>query len=248
MSILNKSILITGSSDGIGRSLAIEFSKLGANIILLGRNSEKLDAVYDLLDHSHVSQKHLILEADLALLSNEAAQEIFIAISQAFEVLDGIIHNAALLGTMSSLEDYDLSSWDEVMKVNLRAPFILTKTLKVMLENASLPRLIFTSSGVANKGRSFWGAYSVSKFGVKGLAEIFKDELEATTKIKVFNFDPGKTRTNMRAAAYPAEDPNTLKSPTELIDCYLWFFQEESSSSSQNYFEFSELAKQLNST
>ena len=248
MSILNKSILITGSSDGIGKSLAIEFSKLGANIILLGRNSEKLDAVYDLLDHSHVSQKHLILEADLALLSNEAAQEIFIAISQEFEVLDGIIHNAALLGTMSSLEDYDLSSWDEVMKVNLRAPFILTKTLKVMLENASLPRLIFTSSGVANKGRSFWGAYSVSKFGVKGLAEILKDELEATTKIKVFNFDPGKTRTNMRAAAYPAEDPNTLKSPTELIDCYLWFFQEESSSSSQNYFEFSELAKQLNST
>ena len=248
MSILNKSILITGSSDGIGKSLAIEFSKLGANIILLGRNSEKLDAVYDLLDHSHVSQKHLILEADLALLSNEAAQEIFIAISQEFEVLDGIIHNAALLGTMSSLEDYDLSTWDEVMKVNLRAPFILTKTLKVMLENASLPRLIFTSSGVANKGRSFWGAYSVSKFGVKGLAEIFKDELEATTKIKVFNFDPGKTRTNMRAAAYPAEDPNTLKSPTELIDCYLWFFQEESSSSSQNYFEFSELAKQLNST
>ena len=248
MSILNKSILITGSSDGIGKSLAIEFSKLGANIILLGRNSEKLDAVYDLLDHSRVSQKHLILEADLALLSNEAAQEIFIAISQEFEVLDGIIHNAALLGTMSSLEDYDLSSWDEVMKVNLRAPFILTKTLKVMLENASLPRLIFTSSGVANKGRSFWGAYSVSKFGIKGLAEIFKDELEATTKIKVFNFDPGKTRTNMRAAAYPAEDPNTLKSPTELIDCYLWFFQEESSSSSQNYFEFSELAKQLNST
>ena len=248
MSILNKSILITGSSDGIGRSLAIEFSKLGANIILLGRNSEKLDAVYDLLDHSHVSQKHLILEADLALLSNEAAQEIFIAISQEFEVLDGIIHNAALLGTMSSLEDFDLSTWDEVMKVNLRAPFILTKTLKVMLENASLPRLIFTSSGVANKGRSFWGAYSVSKFGIKGLAEIFKDELEATTKIKVFNFDPGKTRTNMRAAAYPAEDPNTLKSPTELIDCYLWFFQEESSSSSQNYFEFSELAKQLNST
>ena len=248
MSILNKSILITGSSDGIGKSLAIEFSKLGANIILLGRNSEKLDAVYDLLDHSHVSQKHLILEADLALLSNEAAQEIFIAISQEFEVLDGIIHNAALLGTMSSLEDYDLSTWDEVMKVNLRAPFILTKTLKVMLENASLPRLIFTSSRVANKGRGFWGAYSVSKFGIKGLAEIFKDELEATTKIKVFNFDPGKTRTNMRAAAYPAEDPNTLKSPTELIDCYLWFFQEESSSSSQNYFEFSELAKQLNST
>ena len=247
MSILNKSILITGSSDGIGKSLAIEFSKLGANIILLGRNSNKLDEVYDLLDHSHASQKHLIIEADLALLSNEAAQEILIAISQEFEVLDGIIHNAAILGTMSSLEDYDLSSWDEVMKVNLRAPFILTKTLKVMLESASQPRLIFTSSGVAKKGRSFWGAYSVSKFGVKGLAEIFKDELETTTNIKVFNFDPGKTRTDMRASAYPAEDPNTLKSPKELIDCYLWFFDKESSNSPQSYFEFLELSNHLNS-
>ena len=92
------------------------------------------------------------------------------------------------------------------------------------------------------------GAYSVSKFGVKGLAEIFKDELETTTNIKVFNFDPGKTRTNMRASAYPAEDPNTLKSPKELIDCYLWFFNKESSNSSQSYFEFSELSNQLNST
>ena len=228
--------------------MAIEFSKLGANIILLGRNSNKLDEVYDLLDHSHASQKHLIIEADLALLSNEAAQEILIAISQEFEALDGIIHNAAILGTMSSLEDYDLSSWDEVMKVNLRAPFILTKTLKVMLESASQPRLIFTSSGVAKKGRGFWGAYSVSKFGIKGLAEIFKDELETTTNIKVFNFDPGKTRTNMRASAYPAEDPNTLKSPKKLIDCYLWFFNKESSNSSQSYFEFSELSNQLNST
>ena len=167
MSILNKSILITGSSDGIGKSLAIEFSKFGANIILLGRNSKKLDEVYDLLDHSHASQKHLIIEADLALLSNEAAQEILIAISQEFEVLDGIIHNAAILGTMSSLEDYDLSSWDEVMKVNLRAPFILTKTLKVMLESASQPRLIFTSSGVAKKGRSFWGHIQFQSLALK---------------------------------------------------------------------------------
>ena len=117
-----------------------------------------------------------------------------------------------------------------------------------MLESASQPRLIFTSSSVAKKGKSFWGAYSVSKFGIKGLAEIFKDELETTTNIKVFNFDPGKTRTNMRASAYPAEDPNTLKSPKELIDCYLWFFDKESSNSSQSYFEFSELSNQLNST
>ncbi|MDB9701042.1 SDR family NAD(P)-dependent oxidoreductase, partial [Gammaproteobacteria bacterium] len=170
MSILNQTILITGSSDGIGKTLALEFSKRGANIILLGRSSEKLDQVYDQLDESHPLQKHLILEADLALLSNESAQAILAAINQEFEALDGIIHNAAILGTMSSLEDYALSTWDEVMQVNLRAPFILSKTLKVMLDNAPMPRLIFTSSGVAKVGKSFWGAYSVSKFGVRGLA------------------------------------------------------------------------------
>ena len=243
MSVFNKTILITGSSDGIGKALALEFSKLGANIILLGRNSDKLDRVYDQLDQSHPSQKHLILEADLALLSNESAQEILVAISQEFEVLDGIIHNAAILGTMSSLADYDLSTWDAVMKVNLRAPFILSKTLKVMLEGALMPRLIFTSSGVANVGKGFWGAYSVSKFGIKGLAEIFADELETTSKIKVFNFDPGKTRTNMRASAYPAEDPRTLKSANDLVTCYLWFFSSDSSLAEKNYFEFSELSE-----
>ena len=242
MSVFNKTILITGSSDGIGKALALEFSKLGANIILLGRNSGKLDRVYDQLDQSHPSQKHLILEADLALLSNESAQEILVAISQEFEALDGIIHNAAILGTMSSLVDYDLSTWDTVMKVNLRAPFILSKTLKVMLEGALMPRLIFTSSGVANVGKGFWGAYSVSKFGIKGLAEIFADELETTSKIKVFNFDPGKTRTNMRASAYPAEDPRTLKSANDLVTCYLWFFSSDSSHAEKNYFEFSELS------
>jgi short-subunit dehydrogenase len=82
MSILNKTILITGSSDGIGKTLALEFSKRGANIILLGRSSEKLDQVYDQLDESHPLQKHLILEADLALLSNESAQAILAAINQ----------------------------------------------------------------------------------------------------------------------------------------------------------------------
>ena len=178
MDLSGRTILITGATDGIGKVLAIEFSKLGSNIILLGRNSSKLDKVYDQLDNSLTSQKHLILQADLGLLNNDSAHEILHAIAEEFTSLDGIIHNAALLGTMTTLEDYELSRWDEVLNVNLRAPFLLTKTLKTILETSTLPRIIFTSSGVANMGRAFWGAYSVSKFGLKGLAEIFVNELE----------------------------------------------------------------------
>ena len=248
MDLSGRTILITGATDGIGKVLAIEFSKLGSNIILLGRNSSKLDNVYDQLDNSLTSQKHLIVQADLGLLNNDSAHEILHAIAEEFTSLDGIIHNAAILGTMTTLEDYELSRWDEVLNVNLRAPFLLTKTLKTILEESTLPRIIFTSSGVANVGRAFWGAYSVSKFGLKGLAEIFANELETTSSIKVFNFDPGATQTKMRASARPAENPNSLKTPNDLINCYLWFFSEESSNSKQNYFEYVDLSKKVTAT
>ena len=248
MDLSSRTILITGATDGIGAVLAIEFSRLGSNIILLGRDSSKLDKVYDQLDNSLTSQKHLILQADLGLLNNESAHEILHAIAEEFTSLDGIIHNAAILGTMTTLEDYELSRWDEVLNVNLRAPFLLTKTLKTILETSTLPRIIFTSSGVANVGRAFWGAYSVSKFGLKGLAEIFANELETTSSIKVFNFDPGATQTKMRASARPAENPNSLKTPNDLINCYLWFFSEESSNSKQNYFEYVDLSKKVTAT
>ena len=246
MDLSSRTILITGATDGIGAVLAIEFSRLGSNIILLGRDSSKLDKVYDQLDSSFTSQKHLILQADLGLLNNESAHEILNAIAEEFTSLDGIIHNAAILGTMTTLEDYELSRWDEVLNVNLRAPFLLTKTLKTILETSTLPRIIFTSSGVADVGRAFWGAYSVSKFGLKGLAEIFANELETTSSIKVFNFDPGATQTKMRASARPAEDPNTLKTPNELLKCYLWFFSEDSSESNNHYYKFDELSKKVN--
>jgi NAD(P)-dependent dehydrogenase (short-subunit alcohol dehydrogenase family) len=248
MDLSGRTILITGATDGIGKVLAIEFSKLGSNIILLGRNSSKLDKVYDQLDNSLTSQKHLILQADLGLLNNDSAHEILHAIAEEFTSLDGIIHNAAILGTMTTLEDYELSRWDEVLNVNLRAPFLLTKTLKTILETSTLPRIIFTSSGVANMGRAFWGAYSVSKFGLKGLAEIFANELETTSPIKVFNFDPGATQTKMRASARPAENPNSLKTPNDLVNCYLWFFSEESSESKENYFEYDDLSKKVTAT
>ena len=248
MDLSGRTILITGATDGIGKVLAIEFSKLGSNIILLGRNSSKLDKVYDQLDNSLTSQKHLIVQADLGLLNNDSAHEILHAIAEEFTSLDGIIHNAAILGTMTTLEDYELSRWDEVLNVNLRAPFLLTKMLKTILETSTLPRIIFTSSGVANMGRAFWGAYSVSKFGLKGLAEIFANELETTSSIKVFNFDPGATQTKMRASARPAENPNSLKTPNDLVNCYLWFFSEESSESTENYFEYDDLSKKVTAT
>ena len=141
---------------------------------------------------------------------------------------------------MSSITDYDLKNWEEVFNINLKSSFLLSKYLVPLLKHSKLPRLIFTSSRVAVKGKAFWGAYSASKAGVKALSEILNEELDFIPNFKVFNFDPKATRTDMRALAYPAEDPSTLKEPEKLIEYYLWMLSEQSSYSSKVYIEFDE--------
>ncbi len=139
---------------------------------------------------------------------------------------------------MSTIEDYEEDIWKEVFNINLHSAFIISKEILPALKAAPNGRIIFTSSGVAEVGKAFWGAYSASKFAVKGLAEILRDELDTTSNVKVFNYDPGKTRTSMRALAYPAENPQDLKEPKVLFNDYLWFFSDESQLSNQHYFKF----------
>ena len=232
-----KNILITGASKGIGRAVSTELSRLGANIILLAKNETLLNSVYDeIIETSNTTP--CIIKCDLSDLDEIKSQEIVNIISQDYKSLDCIIHNAATIEKMSNIEGFDLKSWERILKVNLTSSFLLTKFLLPLMKSAKNPRLIFTSSGVAFEGKVYWGAYSVSKFAVKGLAEIMRDELDSTTNIKVFNYDPGATKTSMRASAYPGEDPNNLKDPDKLFGDYLWFFSEESQNSTQHYFKY----------
>ena len=232
-----KTILITGANRGIGKSLAKNFSNIGANIILLGKNEDSLNEVYDEII-SCTKTKPLIIESDLNLLDLDGAHQIKKAIVNQYGVLDGLIYNAAKLGKMTSIEDYEDGLWKEIINTNLNSSFLIYKELIPILKAAPSGRIIFTSSGVAEVGKAYWGAYSVSKFAVKGLAEIMRDELDSTTNIKVFNYDPGATKTSMRASAYPGEDPNNLKDPDKLFGDYLWFFSEESQNSTQHYFKY----------
>ena len=233
----NKVILITGANKGIGKTLSLEFSKMGANIVLLGRNEESLDSVYDEIITT-TSTKPLIIKCDLSDIDNKSAKQINDEIMGVYGRLDGVIFNAAKLGKMSTIEDYEEDIWKEVFNINLHSAFIISKEVLPALKAAPNGRIIFTSSGVAEVGKAFWGAYSASKFAVKGLAEILRDELDTTSNVKVFNFDPGKTRTSMRALAYPAENPQDLKEPKVLFNDYLWFFSDESQLSNQHYFKF----------
>ena len=233
----NKVILITGANKGIGKMLSLEFSKMGVNIVLLGRNEESLDSVYDEIITT-TSTKPLIIKCDLSNIDINSAKQISDEIMGVYGRLDGVVFNAAKLGKMSTIEDYEEDVWKDVFNINLHSAFIISKEILPALKAAPNGRIIFTSSGVAEVGKAFWGAYSASKFAVKGLAEILRDELDTTSNIKVFNYDPGKTRTSMRALAYPAENPQDLKEPKVLFNDYLWFFSDESQLSNQHYFKF----------
>lgn len=233
----DKNILITGASKGIGRSLAINLSKHKANVILLARNEDLLDSLYDEIKEKY-NTNPMIIGCDLSQFEEDKAQEIANVVSKNYKCLDALINNASILKKMSSINDYDLKSWKKVLNVNLTSAFLLSKYLMPLMMDSKLPRIIFTSSGVANKGKAYWGAYSVTKAGIKNLSEILNDELNSLTNFKVFNFNPKETRTEMRALAYPAENPSSVKAPDELINYYLWMLSERSTSSSKTHINF----------
>ena len=232
-----KNILVTGASKGIGREIALGLSKFGANVILHGRREDALDEIYDEIISQYKTDP-IIIKCDLNLLDENKSKEIAEVISKNTPCLDGIINNAAIIGRMSSIADFDLDTWQKVLNTNLTSSFLLVKYLTSLMENSERPRIIFTSSGVASKGKAFWGAYAISKAAVKSLSEILQEELEPLSKIKVFNFDPGATRTSMRAYAYPAEDPSSLKGTSSLLNYYLWFFSRESENIDIRYIKY----------
>lgn len=222
-----KIILVTGAGDGIGRVAAITYARYGATMLLLGKNQQKLEAVYDEIESAGYPQPALI-PFDLSNADTAAYKQIAETIRTNFGKLDGLLHNAGILGDRASIESTKPKTWYETIQINLHAPFLLTQSLLPLLRVPETASVIFTSSGVGRKGRAYWGAYAVSKFATEGLMQVLADEMENTSGIRVNAINPGPTRTAMRAKAYPAEDPSTLKSAEELMPTYIYLMSQDS--------------------
>ena len=220
-------ILITGASDGIGRALAIETAKLGAQVILHGRDVSKLEGVHDDIIAIENSARPSIAVLDLANADTPAYISLADGIYEEFGRLDGLVHNAGILGKRLSIEQYDAAEWQQVLHVNLTAAFALTQALFPALRQSADASIIFTSSGVGRVGKPFWGAYSVSKFGTEALAQIIAAENEHTN-LRANCVNPGAVRTKMRLAAYPAEDRDLLKTPEQILSPYLYLLGPDS--------------------
>ncbi len=213
-------ILITGASDGIGRAVAIAAAAHGARVILHGRNVKRLEAVYDTIVGAG-NARPSILPLDLEKAGPTEYEALFNVIEKEFGRLDGLLHNAGMLGERAPIEHYDVPKWLRVMHVNVNAPFLLTQRCLPLLRQASDASVIFTSSGVVSRPRAYWGAYLASKWASDGMMHMLADELESQ-KIRVNSINPGKVRTNMRLQAYPAEDRNTLLPPEAIVMPYLF--------------------------
>ena len=219
--LLGRTILITGAGSGLGRALALHCARAGACVILSGRNGTKLDRVYDEIEALGAPQP-AIAALDLASATAVDYDALARIIGDEFGQLDGLVHAAGLLGDRTPLEQYDVPTWCKVLHVNLTAPFILTQILLPHLRKSKDASVIFVSSGVVKKSRPFWGAYAVSKTGLESVRSMLAEELEGEANIRVNSVNPGRMRTAMRAAAYPAEDPNTVPTADSVCGPFLY--------------------------
>ncbi len=222
-----KTIMVTGAGDGIGRAASLAYAAHGATVILLGRTESKLEAVYDEIESAGHAKPALVV-MDLATAAEEQAIHLAEGLAAEFGHLDGLLHNASVLGERRPIESATYRAWQEVMQVNVNGAFLLTRYLLPLLQAAPSASVIFTSSGVGHRGRAFWGAYATSKFATEGLMQVLADELENTSNVRVNSLNPGPTNTAMRRSAYPAENPTDNPAAADIMGTYLYLMGADS--------------------
>jgi NAD(P)-dependent dehydrogenase (short-subunit alcohol dehydrogenase family) len=218
-SLQDKVILITGSSRGIGREAALTLAAQGATIILHGRNIKALEDVYDRIVNQG-SPEPAIFPLDLSTANPEQYQQLHDSIEQHFGKLDGLIHNASMLGDLTPIEYTDPRKWHEIMQVNLNAPYMLTQSCLPLLKQAAQASVVFTTSQFPEHAKAYWGAYGVAKQGCIALMQTLSEEF-ANQPLSFNAINPGPVRSPLRAQAYPAEDKKVLPGIKSIMPKYI---------------------------
>ncbi|MHB8743511.1 MAG: YciK family oxidoreductase [Sulfuricaulis sp.] len=225
--LANRIILVTGAGDGIGRAAALAYAEHGASVILLGRTVAKLELVYDEIERCGWA-KAAIVPLDLAQATPLHYEQLAQTVAEEFGHLDGLLHNAADVGTLTPIELYEPDTWYRVMQVNLHAAWLLTRACLPLLRKSADASIVFTTADVARAGRAYWGAYGVSGFGLEGLMQILAAELATEARVRANSLNPGTVRTGMRARTYPGEDAGKHPRPEDILPVYLYLMGPDS--------------------
>lgn len=216
----NKIIMVTGAADGIGKAVTIALAEQGATVLMVDKKSRHLEKLFDeIVDRGYAEP--IIIPVDLMEITPESATELAQAVYDDIGRLDGLLHNAAELGSPSPLDQYDMNYWNSVMHTNLQAPYILTRALLPLLKQEHTTNLLFTSAEVGRQAAAYWGAYSIAYAGLEAQMTIWSEELENVSNIKVNSIDPGPVRTSFRRRSHPGESQESLVTPQSITPAYL---------------------------
>ena len=221
--LAGKVAIVTGAGRGIGRSIAIGFAKEGARVVLCSRTHAQLGAVAD--EIRRAGGTAVAVPVDVS--RDEDVQRLVRMAVECYGTVDILVNNAAVLMPRATLAETTTSDWDMTMVVNVRGPFLLSREVLRIMATKRSGSIINLSSGAGKRVMPYWGAYSLSKVGIEGMTRIFAEELRPHG-IRVNAVNPGGTRTEMRALAYPREDPAILPHPDELLPLFVYLASDES--------------------
>jgi len=224
--LISKTILITGATSGIGLSVAHAYAKAGADLVILGRDEQKLEALSSLLETTYQISVYPAL-LDLSLHNPNLYSSLAKSIDENVGHLDGLLHNAGDIGVMSPIEHADFDNWQKIIQVNLTSCFWLTKATLFLLKKAKLSSLLFTAAHFKDTPPAYFSAYGVAKTGLLGLTTMLAQELEHTN-IRVNAINPGPTDTKLQQVAFPGGTNSKLFPPDDLMMCYLYMMSDVS--------------------
>lgn len=222
-SLQAKIILVTGAADGIGKAVTMALAEQGATVLMLDKKARHLEKLYDQVIERGFTEP-VILPVDLIDITPESATTLAQAIYDDVGRLDGLLHNAADLGSPSPMDQYDMKYWNSVMQTNLHATYLLTRAFLPLLKQDHETNVLFTTADVGREAAAYWGAYAIAYAGVESQMKIWAEELENTTMIKVNSLDPGPIRTSFRRRSHPGESQETLQPPQSIAPAYLKIF------------------------
>jgi len=212
-----KVALVTGASRGIGAATAEALGAAGAHVILVARTAAALEEVEDRI---HAAGGSATI-APLDLADGESIARLGAAVAERWPALDILILNAAMLGSLTPVQDIDPKEYSRLLTLNLLANQALVAAFDPLLRKAERADVVAVTSSVGGEPRAFWGAYGSSKAALETLLGAYADETEHTGKLRVHIVDPGATRTRMRALAFPGEEPGSVKPPEVVAEAIL---------------------------
>ena len=220
-------ILVTGAGSGIGAAVAKSYAQYGATVVVLDKVVRRLEQVYDAIEAAAGAQA-AIYPMNLEGASEKDYHDLATTIETEFGRLDGLLHNAAMLGALTPIAHFEPELWYRILQVNLNAPFLMTRACLHLLMKSDDASILFSADSMGKRGKAYWGAYGVSKAATENLMQVLADELEANTAVRVNSFDAGPVATGLRSLAYPGENPARLAKPDDVVRPYLYLMGPDS--------------------